>query len=80
LLARRLFHFYVRSFVKGVGGLISGSYTAYAYLAHTIPRFYPPEELSDIMRRAGFKNVRYRKLLFGVAAIHQGTKPLSSTN
>jgi demethylmenaquinone methyltransferase/2-methoxy-6-polyprenyl-1,4-benzoquinol methylase len=74
-LIRRLFHFYVRLFVKSVGGLISGSYTGYAYLAHTIPRFYPPEELSDIMCRAGFKNVTYRKLLFGVAAIHQGMKP-----
>jgi demethylmenaquinone methyltransferase/2-methoxy-6-polyprenyl-1,4-benzoquinol methylase len=75
LLIRRLYHFYVRMFVKPVGGLISGSYTGYAYLAHTIPRFYPPEELSDIMCRAGFKNVTYRKLLFGVAAIHQGMKP-----
>jgi demethylmenaquinone methyltransferase/2-methoxy-6-polyprenyl-1,4-benzoquinol methylase len=74
LLIRRLFHFYVRLFVKPVGGLISGSYRGYAYLAHTIPRFYPPEELSKIMRAAGFKNVTYRKLLFGIASIHQGTK------
>ncbi len=74
LLIRRLFHFYVRLFVKPVGGLISGSHRVYAYLAHTIPRFYPPEELSDIMCQAGFKNVTYRKLLFGVAAIHQGMK------
>jgi len=74
LLIRRLFHFYVKLFVKPVGGLISGSNTGYAYLAHTTPRFFPPEELSDIMCRAGFKNVIYRKLLFGVAAIHQGMK------
>ena len=72
---RRLFHFYVRLCVKPVGGRISGSYKAYTYLAHTIPRFYPPEELSDIMCRAGFKDVTYSKLLFGVAAIHQGRKP-----
>lgn len=74
LLIRRLFHFYVRLFVKPVGGLISGYYTRYAYLAHTIPRFYPPKELSNIMCWAGFKNVTCRKLLFGIAAIHQGTK------
>jgi len=74
LLFRRIFHLYIRLFVKLVGGLISGSYTGYAYLAHTIPRFYAPEELSKIMCRAGFKNVTYRKLLFGVAAIHQGMK------
>lgn len=74
VLIRRLFHCYVGLFVRSVGGLISGSYTGYAYLAHTIPRFYPPEILSDIICRAGFKNVTCRKLLFGVAAIHQGTK------
>lgn len=74
LMIRRLFHFYIELFVKPVGGMISGSYTAYAYLAHTIPRFYPPEELSDIMCRAGFKNVTYKKLMFGIAAIHQGMK------
>jgi len=73
-LARLLFHAYVKLFVKALGGLISGSYKAYAYLKYTIPRFYPPEELSDIMCRAGFKNVTYKKLMFGIAAIHQGMK------
>ncbi len=74
VLIRKLYHFYVRLFVKPAGGLISGNYPAYAYLAYTIPRFYTPEELSVIMREAGFKNVTHKKLLFGVAAIHQGTK------
>jgi len=74
-LIRRLFHLYIKLFVKLVGGLLSGSSTGYAYLAHTIPRFYPPEELSIIMRAAGFENVTYETLLFGIAAIHQGTKP-----
>jgi demethylmenaquinone methyltransferase/2-methoxy-6-polyprenyl-1,4-benzoquinol methylase len=73
-LIRWLFHAYVKLFVKVVGGLISGSYSGYAYLRHTIPRFYPPEELRDIMCRAGFTNVTYRTMMFGVAAIHQGIK------
>jgi len=73
-LTRLLFHTYVKLFVKPIGGLISGSYRGYAYLKHTIPRFYQPEELSDIMCKAGFKNVAYRKLMFGIAAIHQGMK------
>jgi len=57
-----------------VGELISGSHSGYAYLAHTIPRFYPPKALKDIMCRAGFKKVLHRELLFGVASIHQGIK------
>ncbi len=75
-LLRKLYHLYIKLVVKRVGGLISGSYSAYAYLAHTMPRFYPPEELSDIMCWAGFENVTYKRLWFGIAAIHQGTKAL----
>ena len=73
-LIRCLFHAYVKLLVKPVGGLISGSYKGYAYLKHTIPRFYPPEELCDILSQAGFTDVTYTKLMFGIAAIHQGTK------
>jgi len=71
---RRFFHLYVKLFVKMIGSRISGSGTAYGYLARTIPRFYAPEELADIMRQAGFEKVTFQRLLFGAAAIHQATK------
>lgn len=74
LLVRKLFHGYVSLLVKPVGGLISGSPKGYAYLAHTIPRFHAPDELSDIMCSAGFGNVECRRLLLGIAAIHQGMR------
>ncbi|MHC4642406.1 MAG: ubiquinone/menaquinone biosynthesis methyltransferase [Planctomycetota bacterium] len=73
-LIRRLFHLYIKLFVKLIGSRISGSRAGYAYLATTIPRFYAPEELADILCRAGFQEVTFQKLLFGVAAIHQGMK------
>jgi demethylmenaquinone methyltransferase/2-methoxy-6-polyprenyl-1,4-benzoquinol methylase len=73
-LVRKCFHLYVKLFVKPIGSRISGSETAYAYLAKTIPRFYAAEELADIMHQAGFEKVIFKKLLFGAAAIHQGTK------
>ena len=71
---RWCFHAYVKVFVKVVGGLVSGSYSGYAYLRHTIPRFYPPEELRDIMREAGFTDVTFKRMLLGAAAIHRGVK------
>ena len=71
---RMLYHLYVRLLVKSVGGWISGSPKGYAYLAHTIPRFHRPEELGAIMGQAGFGNVTYSRLLFGIAAIHSGTR------
>jgi len=71
---RKGFDLYVKLFVKQIGGRISGSRRAYAYLAGTIPRFYPAEELADIMKQAGFEDVTFQRLLFGAAAIHQAEK------
>jgi demethylmenaquinone methyltransferase/2-methoxy-6-polyprenyl-1,4-benzoquinol methylase len=71
---RALFHLYVKLFVKSVGAALSGSKTGYTYLSKTIPRFYPADDLSGILRAAGFADVRYRRQLMGVAAIHQAYK------
>jgi demethylmenaquinone methyltransferase/2-methoxy-6-polyprenyl-1,4-benzoquinol methylase len=71
---RRCFELYVKLFVKSIGSLISGSKTAYAYLGKTIPRFYSAEELAEIMRDGGFKEVTFEKHFFGAVAIHQGMK------
>jgi demethylmenaquinone methyltransferase/2-methoxy-6-polyprenyl-1,4-benzoquinol methylase len=73
-LVRWVLHTYVKLFVMPIGSRISGSKSGYAYLANTIPRFYPAEELKDIMRLAGFKDISVKKLMFGVGAIHRGIK------
>jgi demethylmenaquinone methyltransferase/2-methoxy-6-polyprenyl-1,4-benzoquinol methylase len=73
-LVRKVLHRYVKWFVMPIGSRISGSKSGYAYLANTIPRFYPAEELKNIMHQAGFKDIRVKKLMFGVAAIHRGIK------
>jgi demethylmenaquinone methyltransferase/2-methoxy-6-polyprenyl-1,4-benzoquinol methylase len=71
---RALFYLYVRFVVKGIGSWLSGSRAGYAYLAATIRRFYEAEILANLLRKAGFEGVRFRRLLFGVAAIHFGRK------
>ena len=73
-VVRKCFHLYVKLFVNRIGSRISRSKTGYVYLAKTIPRFYPAEVLADIMRQAGFKEVTFQRLLFGVAAIHQARR------
>ena len=73
-MIRKLFHLYVRLFVKRVGGLVSGSKPAYAYLSRTIPRFYPADELEALLRLAGFDDIRCQRLFPGTAAIHRGFK------
>ena len=71
---RKCFDFHVKLFVEQIGGRISGSRNAYAFLARTIPRFYTAEALAEIMREAGFEEVTFKQLLFGAAAIHQAVK------
>jgi len=56
-LTKRLFHLYVSLAVKPIGAAISGTKPAYAYLSHTIPRFYTRDQLSEIIKEAGFAKV-----------------------
>lgn len=73
-LFRKLMHLYVKLTVKRIGAAISGSKSGYTYLSSTIPRFYPPEELAEILRQAGFLDVTFRRLFLGVTAIHKAVK------
>jgi len=73
-LIRKLFHLYVRLAVRPLGYAISGSRAAYAYLSHTMQRFYTADELADVMREAGFAKVSFRRLALGAAAIHKAVK------
>lgn len=73
-ILRKLMHLYVKVAVKPIGGTISGSKAGYAYLSQTVPRFYPAEAFAEIIRTAGFASVEYRRLFFGIIAIHIGQK------
>ncbi|MGD8535635.1 MAG: class I SAM-dependent methyltransferase, partial [Candidatus Aminicenantes bacterium] len=73
-MIKALFHLYIKLAVKPIGYFLSGSKAGYNYLSSTIPRFYPPEEFSSIIREAGFPQVTHRPLFFGVAAIHSAQK------
>ncbi len=71
---RKIFHFFVGSVVARVGRLVSGAGSPYIYLSQTIPRFYGADELSDIMKEAGFSEVSFERVFFGAAAIHKAIK------
>jgi demethylmenaquinone methyltransferase / 2-methoxy-6-polyprenyl-1,4-benzoquinol methylase len=72
----RAFHgVYTRRVVPLLGKLIAGDSDAYTYLPSSMGRFPPPRELAAIMRSAGLRNVRWKQLTMGAAAVHAGTKP-----
>jgi len=68
---RKLMHLFVGLSVRRIGGFLSGSKPGYAYLSHSIPRFYTADELSQILNEAGFSKVTYKRLFFGIMAIHK---------
>lgn len=72
------FRFYFEKVVPLVGGVLSGSLTAYRYLPSSVEAFPPAHELADMMHDAAFDDVRYQLLGFGTVAIHSGTKPANN--
>jgi len=55
-----------------LGKLIAGDEDSYRYLAESIRKHPPQEELAQMMEDAGFDKVHYRNLTGGIVAIHSG--------
>ena len=71
----RLFHsVYSRQIVPLLGRIVTGDADAYTYLPSSMGKFPPPEELADIMRAAGLRNVRFRQLTMGAVAVHRAVR------
>ena len=72
---RELFGFYFTRVLPRIGGIISGSRSAYGYLPDSVARFPDQRVLAKMMREAGFVDIEYENLTGGIAALHLGTRP-----
>ncbi len=63
------YRFWFDGVVPLLGKLLPGG-SAYTYLPASVRRFPGPEELAELMARAGFQNVRYRQFAGGIVALH----------
>ncbi|XP_014277572.1 2-methoxy-6-polyprenyl-1,4-benzoquinol methylase, mitochondrial [Halyomorpha halys] len=57
-----------------MGQVISGDWKSYQYLVESIRQFPTQEDFKLMIEDAGFVNVNYENLSFGVVAIHSGFK------
>jgi demethylmenaquinone methyltransferase/2-methoxy-6-polyprenyl-1,4-benzoquinol methylase len=57
--------FYLRMILPYLGGLISGNFSAYRYLATSSRNYYSIGEMGDILERAGFKVASAESLFLG---------------
>lgn len=72
-VVRTCYHAYFHHVLPRIGRLVSGHRSAYHYLPMSVAHFPTEERLADRLRAAGFAQVTWRRLTFGVAAIHVGT-------
>jgi demethylmenaquinone methyltransferase/2-methoxy-6-polyprenyl-1,4-benzoquinol methylase len=66
---------FLRLWVQGIGGLISGDPAAFRYLPDTILTFPSGEDFVALMRKAGFAEVKQTPLMLGAVSIYSGTRP-----
>lgn len=71
---RALYHAYFHRVLPLLGRLVSGHPTAYGYLPRSVANFPAEEELAARIAAAGFRDVGWRSLTLGIAAIHVGTR------
>jgi demethylmenaquinone methyltransferase / 2-methoxy-6-polyprenyl-1,4-benzoquinol methylase len=67
-----LFHLYFDRLVPIVGTLVTGEGAAYRYLPASLGPLPDVDALARLVRAAGFGNVRFRRLGFGLVAVHVG--------
>lgn len=71
---KQLYRLYFKQILPLVGGIISGHRDAYQYLPNTVYAFPQGEQFLAEMRTAGFTNLSYRKMSFGIASVYYGKK------
>jgi demethylmenaquinone methyltransferase / 2-methoxy-6-polyprenyl-1,4-benzoquinol methylase len=69
---RTSYGFYSKHVLPRVGAMVSGSAEAYRYLPESIERFPTAFALAERMTAAGFTEVTYELLSYGIAALHLG--------
>jgi demethylmenaquinone methyltransferase/2-methoxy-6-polyprenyl-1,4-benzoquinol methylase len=71
---QKLYDLYSFNVIPRMGQAIAGDRDSYQYLVESIRRFPDQERFAEMIRAAGFEQVKYRNLTMGVAALHSGWK------
>jgi demethylmenaquinone methyltransferase/2-methoxy-6-polyprenyl-1,4-benzoquinol methylase len=73
-LFRHFYDFYSLQVLPRLGALFSSEPDAYKYLPESVRKFPGAEGLAEQMKQAGFEEVRFHRMTFGVVALHVGVK------
>jgi len=68
------YDFFSWQVIPRLGAAVAGQPIAYQYLVESIRRFPDQREFAGLIEAAGFQDVRWENLSFGIACLHFGTK------
>jgi len=71
---KALYRFYFELLLPRIGRLISKHPSAYTYLPKTVASFPVRKEFLDLMQQAGFMDVTYKEMTFGIVILYTGVK------
>ena len=69
-----LFALYAKVYMPLVGRMVSGDGAAYKYLPATMAAFPQGEKMQDILRAAGYTDVRFQRFTFGLNTLYTAAK------
>lgn len=71
---KQLYRFYSRTAIPAISRLFGTDRNAYRYLPASIQAFPQGEVMEQILYKAGFRDVRFRRLTFGLCTLYVATK------
>jgi demethylmenaquinone methyltransferase/2-methoxy-6-polyprenyl-1,4-benzoquinol methylase len=73
-IVRNVYFFYFRHLLPFIGNIVSKHKDAYTYLNKSVEDFPHGEKFLDLMRNAGFRDLKMLPLTFGIATLYIGDK------
>jgi demethylmenaquinone methyltransferase/2-methoxy-6-polyprenyl-1,4-benzoquinol methylase len=73
-MMQKAYDLYSFNVIPKIGEIVVGDKDSYQYLVESIRKFPNQVSFANMMTEAGFENVKFRNLTFGVAALHSGWK------
>jgi 2-methoxy-6-polyprenyl-1,4-benzoquinol methylase len=71
---RQFYDWYSFNVIPSIGQVVTNDRDSYQYLVESIRQFPTQNNFKQMIEDAGFKNVRYTNLCFGVVALHSAIK------
>ena len=67
---KQLFRMYSHTMLPLIGRLIANNKNSYNYLVHSIEAFPQGEVMTEIVKKAGFSRVTFKRLTFGICTMY----------